>query len=130
MPRHQGVDARHHICCRLLQHGPRALRLNRAEFTEMVESRWLELAKRVEDGRLGAIPVVQRLLCPPDRSLRARCELGRHFERPVVHHVVLDAHGHETDAFCFLARERVAGLAVQGHAVFAGALGRFQSRAR
>jgi hypothetical protein len=72
------------------------------------EAEELVRQRRVEHRRLRAIPMVQRVLRPPDRGLRAAGELGRDLQGAGVHLVVVHAQRHEPDALRLLPGERVA----------------------
>src|SRR5581483_10082702 len=64
--------------------------------------------RRVERRRHDAVPVVERVLGPPQRALCAGGERHRHLERLGPHLVVLDAQRHQPDALGLLAAERLA----------------------
>ena len=93
-------------------------RVRTAEAVELVAER------RVEGGTGGAIPVVERVLGPPDGGLRHPRELHGDLERSCVDLIVVDAQRDETDPLGFLAGERVAREEVVlrlGHAARAAA---------
>jgi hypothetical protein len=62
----------------------------------------------VEDRRLRPVPVVERVLGPPDCRLGATGEVHRNLQRPVLDGVVVDAQRDEADAFGLLAGQLVA----------------------
>src|SRR5262245_25916001 len=86
------------------------LDVRRQTFSRVGPAKAVELVgeRRVERGRHHAVPVIQGVLGPAKRALRAGCERRRDAERACVHLVVVDTQRDQPDALGFFTRHRFA----------------------